>query len=291
MGLSHPLEESGWAKGIGQECMLELHYMFTEPFRLPLHTKLAEYYDILYNEKYQDDVDVISWILKKHAKRETKDVLDLMCGTGSHLLLLLERGYNVVGVDASKEMVEVAKMKLIGLNKEDLIRYGDVRELDINDKFDAVYCWFNSIQYFFQNEELGRVLSNVHRVLREDGLFLVDMRNGSDFLSRVKQRMPISRKVEKDGIDVISTTKNVEFEEHNKIATFHSEFIVNDKGNKFEVKESHSYRLLGKDEFSSFLRNSGFIIENIYGSSTEINVPFNKQSDKMVFVASKGKCE
>lgn len=65
-------------------------------------------------------------------------VLDLGCGTGNPILkYLLSHGLNVTGVDASSQMLEIAKANFP--STEFILQ--DMRQLALNNKFDAIIAW------------------------------------------------------------------------------------------------------------------------------------------------------
>ena len=71
----------------------------------------ADAYDYLYQDKdYKKECDFLEEIFSKFSSG-VKSVLDLGCGTGGHAAILAKRGYQVVGVDRSEEMIEIAKKK------------------------------------------------------------------------------------------------------------------------------------------------------------------------------------
>ncbi len=95
--------------------------------------------------------------------------LDLGCGTGNYTLELKKRGFNVTGLDASEEMIRVARSK--GLN---CIR-GDAYSLPFPDgSFDLVL----SVTMFEFIHEPERVVKEIHRVLRPGGEVLIGTMNG-----------------------------------------------------------------------------------------------------------------
>jgi ubiquinone/menaquinone biosynthesis C-methylase UbiE len=73
--------------------------------------------------------------------RELKEgacILDLGCGTGEPVLrYLVERGYEVLGVDASVAMIDIARARFPATRFE--VR--DMRELNLQRSFDAVIAW------------------------------------------------------------------------------------------------------------------------------------------------------
>lgn len=100
-------------------------------------------------------------------------VLDLACGAGRHLAPLREAGLRAVGLDLSGPLLDRARSRWTGL-----LTRGDMRELPFRDgAFDGAVQFFTSFGYFRRREEDLRVLSEVRRVLRPGGAFLLDFLN------------------------------------------------------------------------------------------------------------------
>ncbi|MFC4076098.1 methyltransferase domain-containing protein [Salinithrix halophila] len=107
---------------------------------------------------------------------EGDEVLDLCCGTGRHSISLSKLGCRVTGIDLSRVLLDEAVLSSEGLD----IRYvrGDMRDLPFPDgSFDAVVNLFTSFGYFVEDAENGKVLSEIRRVTRPKGRFLIDFLN------------------------------------------------------------------------------------------------------------------
>lgn len=102
---------------------------------LPLeYKKLPEFFDA---HNIGDDTElknsVVEKLLKKHG---TKTVFDLTCGTGSQVLFLAKRGYEVVGSDFSPELLKIARKKAREAKLNLKFIDGDMRNIQVG-KFDA----------------------------------------------------------------------------------------------------------------------------------------------------------
>jgi ubiquinone/menaquinone biosynthesis C-methylase UbiE len=93
-------------------------------------------------------------------------LLDSGCGTGHHMVPLRERGYEVAGVDASKEMLEHARIN----NPESLILEADVEEIPLPDaSFDIIL----SVEVLRHLPRSAQTIAEMSRLLKPGGFALV----------------------------------------------------------------------------------------------------------------------
>lgn len=105
-------------------------------------------------------------------------VLDLACGTGRHSLELASRGYTVVGVDISPDLLEIAEGDAAAQSLEASFVKADLRELDFHDEFDLVLSLNDgAIGYFETEEENRRSFEVIAEALRSGGGHLMQLPN------------------------------------------------------------------------------------------------------------------
>jgi len=142
---------------------------------LVLYNKLAKYYDKLYSHKnYNKEAAFLVQIIKKNFKKsKILNILDIACGTGTHLQKLENSlpNANFYGLDVNTGMLTVAKSKL----KNTKLKLGDFKKFDFGIKFDVIFCLSSSIQYLSGVEELNILLKNIKRILNPNGLFIFDL--------------------------------------------------------------------------------------------------------------------
>ena len=107
---------------------------------------------------------------------EFRLVLDLCCGTGTLTRLLAERGYDMIGVDSSFEMLNVARDKCASLKAPPLLLCQDAAELDLYGTVDAAVCSLDGINYI-PPEYLPDVFSRLRLFVRKGGLLIFDIRS------------------------------------------------------------------------------------------------------------------
>ena len=70
----------------------------------------ADAYDHLYSDKdYNQECELIDRLLRTYGDNSVRSLLDLGCGTGNHALPLAQKGYRVLGVDRSNDMLDAAR--------------------------------------------------------------------------------------------------------------------------------------------------------------------------------------
>jgi SAM-dependent methyltransferase len=101
----------------------------------------------------------------------TGPVLELGIGTGRVALPLVQRGFEVHGIDASEAMVEKLRAKSTG---DISVTIGDFAELDVEGEFSLVYVVFNTFFALLSQEDQILCFSNVARRLRRGGTFVIE---------------------------------------------------------------------------------------------------------------------
>jgi ubiquinone/menaquinone biosynthesis C-methylase UbiE len=132
--------------------------------------RLAPYYDDLVGGKdYRLESRALEAIARRFARSRGRAWLDVACGTGSHLSFL-RRHYAVTGVDASREMLRVARRRLPGIP---LVR-ADMRRFRLDERFDAVSCLFSAIGHLTTEQNVAATLANFARHLKPGGVAIVE---------------------------------------------------------------------------------------------------------------------
>ena len=111
---------------------------------------------------------------------EFKTLLDLCCGTGTLTALMAHRGYEMIAVDASADMLMQASGKASDAEIVPLYLCQDACELDLYGTVDAAYCSLDGINYI-SPDKLGRVFDRLHLFVRPYGLFIFDIKTPESF--------------------------------------------------------------------------------------------------------------
>jgi SAM-dependent methyltransferase len=152
--------------------------------------------EMAWTDRTVAEVDRALKILKPEGEER---ILDLACGSGRHALELRRRGFRVVGVDISPELIEIARGEAAveGLDVEFVL--ADLRELAYEDEFDLVLNLNDgAIGYLESDEENRRAFATIARALRPGGRNLVQLPNVLYAREHLPQRswIPASAMVE-----------------------------------------------------------------------------------------------
>ena len=113
-------------------------------------------------DQFTRDVDYVRWAdyLERHFARSAlpiHTVLDLACGTGSLTLELARRGYEMIGVDQSEEMLAQAAEKCRQASEiPPLFLHQSMDKLDLYGTIDACVCCLDSVNYVTSPQKLER---------------------------------------------------------------------------------------------------------------------------------------
>lgn len=138
------------------------------------YTDFASVYDIFMdNTPYQEWSQFVVDTLRREGIRDGI-VLDLGCGTGNMTQLLSEAGYDMIGIDLSGEMLNVAMEKRDKSGEHILYLQQDMREFELYGTVKAVICICDSLNYLLEEDEIRETFRLVNNYLDPGGLFLFD---------------------------------------------------------------------------------------------------------------------
>ena len=139
------------------------------------YTSFARVYDMFMdNVPYEEWCDYITGLLKEYGISNGL-VLDLGCGTGSMTELLAARGFDMIGVDCSEDMLEIALEKRMAYGRDILYLQQDMRDLELYGTVRAVVCLCDSINYLLDVQDLETVFRLVNNYLDPGGIFIFDL--------------------------------------------------------------------------------------------------------------------
>lgn len=161
------------------------------------------YYHLLYsNRDYTEAENFITKLTQELQLPQSSKIIDLACGKGRHSVFLNKLGFDVLGLDLSRQSIEFDKQ----FENETLhFDVHDMRNTIDSEPVDAVFNLFTSFGYFDNEEDDKNVFRSVYETLKPGGFFVLDYLN-EEYVRKIL--VPEST-VHREGID-FNISKKIE---------------------------------------------------------------------------------
>lgn len=214
---------------------------------------LSEYYD-----RFTDDVPYERWAdfferIFQQRGQKPQIVLDLACGTGSLTRILARRGYEMIGVDQSEDMLMAAMDSCAEepLEKRPVFLHQPMQELDLYGTIDACVCCLDSINYVTDIEVLREAFRRVQLFLMPGAPFIFDI-NTREKLERIDGQSFVRE--DEDIFCVWQTHIDVD-----DLCRYDFDFFeLNEDGAWNRYQEHHAERIYSAETLIQLLRETGF---------------------------------
>lgn len=215
------------------------------------YENFARVYDeLMDNVPYEEWADFILAILKKN-KITDGLVLELGCGTGKLMSLLGNAGFDMIGVDNSVDMLQIAREKT---SPEFLYLLQDMREFELYGTVKAVVSVCDSVNYITEKEDLTEVFRLVNNYLDPEGLFIFD------FNTDYKYRDMIGETVIAEDREDVSFIWFNEYDEESQLNDIDLKVFVQEDGDRYrKFQEEHIQRGYSLQEIKQMLEESGLV--------------------------------
>jgi len=190
-------------------------------------------------------------------------VLDLGCGTGKMTVELAKRGYDMIGIDGSADMLSRAFERKSEAGADGvLFLQQDMRRFELYGTVGAVVSSLDCINYLVGEGELERCFSLVHNYLDKDGIFLFDVNTPHKFSTVFADNAYI---LESD--DCYCGWQN-EYDEQSGLCRFYlSVFEELEDGTWRRTDEEQCERCYTKAALTKLLEDAGFGDIEFYGGT------------------------
>lgn len=248
------------------------------------YTSFASVYDIFMdNIPYEEWAEYLSRLL---AEYEVTDgiVLDLGCGTGTLTELMAARGFDMIGVDYSEEMLEIAMEKRAESGRDILYLLQDMREFELYGTVRAVISICDSLNYITEEAELEEVFRLVNNYLDPEGVFIFD------FNTVYKYREILGDQTIAESREDCSFIWDNYYYEEEQINEYELSLFLQEEGNLYrKYVETHYQKGYELETIKSLLEKSGMKFVTAYDAFTR-NPP-TKESERVYVIAREsGKC-
>lgn len=212
-------------------------------------------------------------------------VLELACGTGNYLVTLSEQNLDISGTEKFAEMLDAAQAKAERRQVETNLFSADMRDFNLNQKFNLIFVAENSLQHLKTTAEVSACFASVKKHLKPGGRFIVEVFNPSlNLLNRDPHRRYFVGEYRTDNGWIILET-SVRYDAATQIN--HINWHYKNQYWKKEETVSFTMRQFFPQELDAIFRASGFEIEAKFGDFQEN--PFTSQSPKQIVIAREKK--
>ncbi len=222
------------------------------------YSALARVYDRLNADlDYEAWADFLEACFKQYLKKSPELVLDLACGTGTMTRVLSSRGYDIIGVDGSADMLSEAYS--LG-NGEGKILYlcQDMREFELYGTVGAVVSCLDSINYLLTEDDLRATFAGVHNYLDPDGIFLFDVNSSYKFSEIYGNNAYVLEDETPDGGAVFCGWQN-EYDRESGICDFWLSIFEEDEDGRYCRSDEHQReRCYSLETLRRLLEQAGF---------------------------------
>lgn len=208
--------------------------------------------------------------------------LDLGCGTGNMTLMLDSMGFEMIGVDSSIDMLNVAREKACEEGKNILFLNQDMTSFELYGTVGAVVSTLDCVNYITDESALLKVFKLVNNYLDPKGLFIFDINSAYKLENILGDNTYVS-----DEEDIFYSWQN-SYDKEKKICTFDLTFFEKDEDVYYRYDETHYERAYSIEEITSLIEKAGMEVVGVYDNLT-FNPPCDT-SERIFFVAKeKGK--
>ena len=246
------------------------------------YTGFAEVYDVFQdNVPYEEWCSYVTGLLKEYQVMDGL-VLDLGCGTGSLTGLMARSGYDMIGIDNSGEMLQIAMNKRNASGLDILYLLQDMRGFELYGTVKAVISICDSMNYIMEYQELVEVFRLVNNYLDPKGVFIFDLN------TEYKYRELLADNTFAEDREESSFIWNNFYDEEDKVNEYDLTLFVKEGELYRKFEETHYQRASGLDQIQQAIRDGGMEFVAAYDACTRN--PVQQDSERIYVIArEKGK--
>lgn len=235
------------------------------------------YDELTFDVDYKQWADYIENLFAVHLKAKPSLIADLACGTGTMCNLLSDRGYDMIGIDLSYDMLNVAQEKSHGKNI--LYLNQDITEFELYGTVDAIICMLDGINHITDKKALESMFALVKNYLNPGGIFIFDINTQYKF-----ENVLASNIYTYDNENIFYAWEN-DYDDKTKLCDFYLTFFVKDQEHYKRFDESYTERCYTDDEIREIVRKNHLCVEGCYQALT-LDKP-TKKSERIFYIISK----
>lgn len=239
----------------------------------------AEYYDSLTsNVSYDETAKYVADILSENGIKKGI-LLDLACGTGTMSVQMAKRGYEVIGIDNSPEMLSEAREKAYEAKEDILFLCQDMCDIDLYGTVECTICLLDSLNHLESEEELLSAFKGVSLFTVPGGMFIFDVN------TQYKHKYVLGNNTfVYDNDDVYCVWQN-EYDDESKTVEIFLDFFEEENGLYRRSSEYFTECAFSDETIRRLLKEAGFSDVKAYGELSR-NAP-SETEERIFYVARK----
>lgn len=248
------------------------------------YTSFAYVYDtFMDNIPYEEWGDYLKGLLKEYGVEDGL-ILDLGCGTGTMTEILAEEGYDMIGLDNSEDMLEIAMDKKAKSGYDILYLLQDMREFELYGTVKAVVSICDSMNYVTEEGELLEVFRLVNNYLDPGGIFIFD------FNTEYKYRETLGDCTIAENRDACSFIWDNYYYEDEKINEYELSLFIREKDSELyrKYEETHYQKGYDLETMQCLIEESGLEYVTAYDAFTH-DMPTNESERIYIIARERGK--
>lgn len=229
----------------------------------------------------KDDTRQENRAVMDNLRQERNTVLDLGCGTGTLTELLARRGYDMIGVDLSEEMLRIAVDKREKSGLDILYLCQDMRELELYGTVGAAVSVCDSVNYLLEEDDVVQTFRLVNNYLYPEGLFIFDFNTIYKYAEVIGDAT-----IAEDREECSFIWENTYYEEE-RINEYDLTIFVREEGDRYRrFQETHLQRGYSLKEMRGMVEAAGLLFVDAIDADTHREV--TQESERIYIVARKG---
>lgn len=223
------------------------------------YESLAASYDALTYDIPYERILTFWQKLCARQKADVRTVLDLACGTGSLSVLLAQKGYRVLGVDLSEDMLAEADQKAAALeSNRPFFVCQPMQRLRLPETVDAVICCLDSINYLRKPTDCQKTFRRVYDALTHGGVFVFD-------INTPQKLRALDGQVFLDETDDTYCVWRAQFAEKKRLCFYGMDIFQREGEHWLRSFEEHVEYAYEPEELTAWLYDAGFTDVRQYG--------------------------
>ena len=218
---------------------------------------LAASYDSLTLDVDYDGVVEFYEVLLQREGLSPRSVVDLACGTGSLTVRLAQKGYKVMGVDLSEDMLTVASQKAWDLGLQIPFVRQPLEKLYLHRGVDLAVCGLDSLDYITDPACCKRAIERIYKALNPGGCFIFDV-NTPEKLRAMDGQVFLD-----ENEDTFCVWRG-EFDEQTNICSYGMDLFQRDGDVWHRSFEEHCEYAYSEVQLRSYLKAAGFTHIEVY---------------------------